>query len=117
MGLDFSHTDAHWAYSGFNRFRTRVAAVLGFDLDRMEGFHGDRSWDSVPSATDEPLIDLLNHSDCDGELTPEQCERIAPRLREAVSLWPADDYDRIKAEMLADGMELAAQSGEPLEFM
>lgn len=24
MGIDFSHCDAHWAYSGFNRFRNRL---------------------------------------------------------------------------------------------
>lgn len=34
MGIDFSHCDAHWAYSGFHRFRTRLATqvgLMGFD--------------------------------------------------------------------------------------
>ena len=42
MGLDFSHTDAHWSYSGFFAFRRRLfAAVMPrTDLDGMRGFAG-----------------------------------------------------------------------------
>lgn len=120
MGLDFSHTDAHWSYGGFGRFR--LAAVVGIDLPRMAGFErgsalAGRPWSTVQSSEQEPIIDLLDHSDCDGELTAEQCARIAPRLRELVAHWPEDDYDRRHAELLADGMDLAAEAGESLEFV
>lgn len=117
MGLGFSHSDAHWSYHGFMEFRTHLANSIGIDLDMMKGFGGDRKW---PSAENEPLIHLLYHSDCDGELTPEQCKVIAPRLREIVSSWPDSDYkvmyDKKNALLLADGMEEAAANGEPLEF-
>jgi len=117
MGLDFSHSDAHWSYSGFMKFRTHLAECTGIDLDMMEGFGGDGEWS--PPLT-EPIIDLLNHSDCDGELTPEQCKIIAPRLRKIVSEWSDSDYmvmyDKKNALLLADGMEEAAANGEPLEF-
>src|SRR3546814_12914881 len=97
MGLDCSHTGAHWAYSGFTRFRRALAKHEGIDLDAMEGFqrHGDDrprvSWNTVTT----PLKPLLDHSDCDGELTPEECRQVAPRLREVVkAVWPGDCYDR-----------------------
>src|SRR3546814_9161128 len=73
MGLDFSHTDAHWAYSGFTRFRRALAKHEGIDLDAMEGFqrHGDDrprvSWNTVTT----PLKPLLDHSDRSEEHTSE----------------------------------------------
>jgi hypothetical protein len=123
MGIDFSHTEAHWAYSGFNRFRRALAEHEGIDLDAMEGFrpYNDptwvgKSWDGVETA----LKPLLDHSDCDGEITPEDCATVAPRLREVIdAIWPADgvrSYDRQSGLALAEGMEAAAAAGEPLEF-
>ncbi|WAH35012.1 hypothetical protein [Alicyclobacillus dauci] len=112
MGLDFSHCDAHWAYSGFMRFRRRLAEQIGFALDEMEGFGGTRSFDEMV----DDIKPLLDHSDCDGELTPEECKQVAPRLRELVSGWLDDDRDKIQALDLAEGMELAAEEGEPLRF-
>jgi len=99
----------------------RLAAVIGLDLNKMVGFGGrhhgpvgDLPW---PSAEKLPLVYLLHHSDCDGELTPEQCRAVAPALRKAVEQWPEDDWDRRKFLQLADGMDAAAEAGEPLEFM
>lgn len=109
MGIDFSHCDASWAYSGFNRARIKLAKEIGLDLNSMVGFGGEQKW------PDHDLIPLLNHSDCDGELTPEECKRVAPALREAVSKWD-DDYDRAKFLELAEGMELAASLNEALQF-
>jgi hypothetical protein len=117
MGIDFSHCDAHWAYSGFHRFRVRLALEVGIILDSMAGFDSTpaKSWDDI-EAKDDPIVPLLNHSDCDGVLSPEECRSIAPRLRELVRNWPAEDYDRYQAEMLAEGMDSAAEEGVALEF-
>jgi hypothetical protein len=112
MGLDFSHTDARWSYSGFHYFRIRLAKEIGIDLESMAGFDGKTEW---PSATKDPIIWLLSHSDCDGHITPKRCAKIAPRLRELVSKWP-DEYDKQRALMLADGMESAAAANEKLIF-
>ena len=114
MGLDFSHTNAHWSYSGFNRFRRAIAAHEGIDLDAMRGFGGDHDWSTATT----PLKPLLNHSDCDGELTPQECRQVAPRLRVVVTaLWPdPNDYDRHAGLALADGMDTAAAADQPLEF-
>lgn len=134
MGLDFRHErpDGHhcpqWAYSGFNRFRTRLAASEGFVLDEMQGFSnghyfendykpGTRSWDEITTA----LKPLLNHSDADGELTPEECAQVAPRLRKVVAEWPengtmSDAFDYQNGLRLADCMDICAAGGHTLEF-
>lgn len=113
MGLDFSHTEAHWAYSGFRRFRTALADHEGVDLDQMEGFGGDQPWEPVTTA----LKPLLDHSDCEGEITPQDCATTAPRLRQVVAaIWPDGSHDRRAGLMLAEGMEAAAEADEPLEF-
>lgn len=136
MGIDFEHYDSpaghhcpQWAYGGFDRFRTRLAASEGFVLDEMQGFSnglyfedgyvaGTRSWDEVTMA----LKPLLNHSDCDGELSPAECAQVAPRLREVAEAWPsegvamADAFDYRGALALAECMELCAASGNSLMF-
>lgn len=112
MGVDFSHGDASWAYSGFNRFRTRLASEIGMELEKMEGFGGDTPWGNYA----DDILPFLNHSDCDGELSPEECAKIAPRIRALVASWP-EDYDHQKALRLADGMEEAANAQETFEFM
>jgi len=117
MGLDFNHSDAHWSYSGFNDFRRHLAKDIGIDLDKMIGFNGDRSWSGIK----DPLCLLLNHSDCDGHLTPNQCKKIAPRLREVISKWEDsimsnEGYDKKNALLLAKGMEWCGKNNVPLEF-
>jgi len=145
MGLDFSHCEARWGYSGFMNFRTKLAAEAGIALLCMKGFASSPigkgfdvltiagesgesgkmpgfdkyvgrqqiiSWDSIK----DDIKPLLDHSDCDGILTPEECTKVAPRLRELVSAWPDDDRDKIKALLLAEGMDEAVNSGENLEF-
>ena len=112
MGLDFSHDKAHWSYSGFDVFRHRIAQEIQIDLDMMDGFGGDIPLDSIKDSI-EPL---LNHSDCDGGLTPDVCSKVAPRLRELVSSWDDDDYDKKHALLLAEGMEEAIAEDEIFEF-
>ena len=79
MGLDFAQSDAHWSYSGFNDFRRRLSFMLDFDLRSMVGFGGERSWNAVPQ---DDILVLLNHSDCEGILSPAECAVVGPRLRE-----------------------------------
>ena len=113
MGLDFRGSDAHWSYGGFHRFRARLAMEVGIDLENMQGFGGKQiSWDGVY----DPLKWLLSHSDCDGEMSPKECEKVYPRLREIIGKWPDDDYDKIQATRLADGMENCALDDKPLIF-
>lgn len=113
MGIDFSHGGAQWSYGGFARFRKTIATHEGIDLAKMQGFGGSRHWDSVAT----PLRPLLDHSDCDGELSPAECREVAPALRRIVeAIWAEDTYDRHSGLALAAGMEQAAAADEPLEF-
>jgi hypothetical protein len=149
---------AGWAYSGFNSFREKVAKHIGIELRKMEGFSDvDKSilekegweayrkayeadvtgpkisWDSI----NDPIKDLLHHSDCEGEIAPELCAAIADRLEQIISEWPArqklktdpfwqergypaeldlEDYDTANAKGLIEGLREAAKIGKPLEF-
>ena len=97
MGLDTSHDCWHGPYSAFMRWRTMLAAEIGLPLPLMRGFCSSfkampddaiklRDYPPIewPSAASEPLVMLLNHSDCDGEIAWEVCEAIAGRLDEIV---------------------------------
>ena len=103
-----------WAYSGFHRFRERLADEVGIPLNNMKGFHEHgKPWAEY---ADEDLLPLLNHSDCDGQMTPAECERVAPRLREIVGRWEEGDYDRMMGERLAGFMERCIEADKPLVF-
>ena len=114
MGLNFSHTDMHWSCSCFHEFRRKLAAEIGIDLDDMDGFEGTLSWDDLK----DDIVPLLDHSDCEGVLTPEECRRVAPRLRQLVSSWPMDDgsLDKYRALELATAMERAQAENTNLVF-
>ena len=124
MGLDF-HTEgipyeedipfedrAHWSYSGFHKFRERLAQTISLE-----------HWAHKPlsslliDSNHNPLCILLAHSDCDGILTPTECEVVGKALASAVWDWePKDDYDRINAIKLAAHMHHCACNGRNLEF-
>lgn len=121
MGLDFSHGNAHWSYSGFMAFRERLMQrTFNTPLDNyMDGFSGDHPWTEMHQA--HPLYPLLEHSDCDGELSPNECIDVARALIMAVRRWSDDintdeGYDRHQALKLAAGMLMAAAENKPLEF-
>jgi hypothetical protein len=118
MGIGFSHCDASWSYSGFNSFRQRLAKEIGIrDLGlwwNLGGIDGKRE------DYNDPIELLLDHSNCEGVLSPEECRVIAPRLREVVEAWSEEihkgGYDKQMAIRLADGMEKAAAEEKNLEF-
>jgi len=110
MGLDTTHNAWHGSYSGFNAFRKHLAAKIGIDLDKMEGFTSDGiSWE----AEGHYIVPLLNHSDCDGHLTPTECKRVADGL--SLLLDEEDEWnDRIK--QFRDGCLKAYNRGQKLKF-
>ena len=113
MGVDFSHCNAHWAYSGFMRFRQKLAdQSIGVDLLSMHGYGGDTPWENF----DDDIIPLLNHSDCEDDLTFEECAKIAPRLKEIIENWDDGDYDKRSALELIVGMEECILNEESLSF-
>jgi hypothetical protein len=127
MGLDVSHGAWHGAYSAFHRWRLKLATLAHIPLHRMEGYYRelpedqDRApvlpltWESLPP---DPLHILLEHSDCDGDIAPEDCAKLADRLEELLPLLPNEDDDwRNKTQRFIDGLRLATSRNEPLEFL
>jgi hypothetical protein len=120
MGISFSHCEATWSYTGFHDFRDRIMwQVFGAPLDSMRGHGGEFPWESLP---DDPIKILLDHSDCDGHFSPEDCTRLAPRLKEIIQKWTDDPedveegYDKRMALRLVGGCLMAALKGETLLF-
>lgn len=71
---------------------------------------------------DDPLIELLRHSDCDGELPWENCGAIANQLEKLLPKMPKGDAGghigdyRDKTQAFIDGLRLAAKQRENVEF-
>ena len=117
MGIDFREDDNHasWSYSGFGIFRDRLAKSIGVELRQMEGFGGTRQWNQIQ----DDLVPFLNHSDCDGELAPGHCAKVAKRIMEVTSRWPDSiehRYDKEQARALVKAMKFCAKYSKPLEF-
>lgn len=116
MGLDFRQSNAHWSYSGFNRFRERLAKAEGYNLRKMWELEDS----GKKSFKDLPMHDFYFHSDCDGVLTVRQLKVILPRFRELLEILDSegieDDYDVWSGKILADDMEQCIINREKLEF-
>lgn len=146
MGLDTTHDCWHGAYSAFMRWREKLCEVAGLPpLLLMEGFFEKGSvydpfthlvkakleataesfyqclpiqWDSLKPS---PLYKLLHHSDCEGEITAEDCGPIADALEKLLPLLDGDGGGHIgpykdKTEQFIRGLRDAAAANESVEF-
>lgn len=151
MGLDISHDAWHGGYISFMAWREKIAEVAGMPpLMFMEGFYeagghrdplqclhlccaerkpslvSEKSRRALPIRWDalkpDPLHVLLYHSDCDGDISPEDCKGIADRLEEILPRFPEGDGGghignwKEKTQQFIDGCRAAHEAGEPLEF-
>lgn len=78
----------------------------------MQGFGGEGKWEDVRDG----IKYLLNHSDCEGFLTPMEMRKIYPRLLEIAKAWPDDHPDKEQAIQLAKDMKKLASKGQQLIF-
>jgi len=79
MGLDVSCVNVGFragSYSGFNAFRRKLAKCFGLELEEMQGFGGKKDWKRV----DKGIAVLLNHSDCEGTITPAKAQKLLTAL-------------------------------------
>ncbi|WP_292796516.1 hypothetical protein [Nostoc sp. NMS7] len=125
-------------------WRTKIAQVAGFPpLCLMEGFWiegevGDpikyvpheemkkQINESLPIRWElfkpDPLIILLHHSDCEGEIGWRDCLQIARRLEQVLPLLPAEDNSghigdwRTKTQKFIHGLVLAYDEEENIVF-
>lgn len=112
MGLDTSHNAWHGPYSSFNSWREEIAKLFNISLRDMYGFGGDIQWEAIE---ENDIHLLLNHSDCDGELSWEECKLIADALTSILDKIE-DKWVKSKAETFIKGCLLAYSKQENIDF-
>lgn len=148
MGLDCSHDAFHGAYSSFNRFRQEVCHAIGgsFPPHWLINHNGEVARDKAgyplhDTSLDDKLIyfpddgldddsgmyAFLVHSDCDGEISPEMCVKVADDLEAILPkieslknqggghIQARGGYAEVLKKFIA-GCRLAAANNEPLVF-
>lgn len=134
MGLDTTHDAFHGAYSAFNRFRRFILKSIGGSWPPHDDEKYDRDkwyWDEkvLDVRKHEGLWEFFTHSDCDGEISPEMCVKVADELEAilpkieglAKSEVSSGHIERdggfveVTKRFIA-GCRLAAERNEPLEF-
>lgn len=151
MGLDCSHDAFHGAYSAFNRLRQFVCAATGPDGSfpphwqyteggqlkegpdgralYREGLDADMFYigDEYDRSTHPGLWEFLTHSDCDGEIAPDMCVKVADDLEALLPKMEAlrwESHGHIAARggflevvrKFIAGCRAAAAANEPLDF-
>lgn len=129
MGLDCTHDAFHGAYSAFNRFRQEVALAIGGSYPpHTDKSLDDNIWywgDDYNQRSHPGLYEFFNHSDCDGEISPENCLLIADELEALLprissnNEWGHIERDGGYKQVLRrfiNGCRAAAAKNEALEF-
>lgn len=126
MGLHTTHDCWSGSYSSFYRWRTKIAEVAGYGKIYTYPWYEDQTI-SAQAENDwkegEPLMKLLWHSDCDGEIQHEDCGPIADALEKLLpSLARAGDggghvglYVNATNRFI-DGLRLALKAEENVKF-
>ena len=133
MGLNTTHGCWDGAYSSFNRWRGEIAKAAGLpDLNLMEGFYHEITpkqglpikWETVEQS---PLLILLNHSDCDGQIHFKDCSAIADELEKCLpnlskhegELGTVDYFEDCivgKTKQFIAGLRLASKKRQNVKF-
>lgn len=127
MGLDTSHGCWHGPYSAFHRFRADIAEAVGINLSTMEGFdrsiprppcehvtHPATKWEALAQ---RPLLILLSHSDCEGDIAAADCDAIADDLQKVLASSEALQANwKQRIDDFINGLRDAALSDEPVVF-
>ena len=134
MGLNVTHDAFDGAYSAFNRLRQFVAkGMCGSFPPHKDNKLDDNLWywgDGYNKEVHQGLWIFLSHSDCDGEISSEDCLKVAndlecllPKLEDLVKIEPvagghiAGNGGYIACvKRFIDGCRLANKLNEPLEF-
>jgi hypothetical protein len=123
MGLNTTHDCWNGPYSSFHEFRTFLAKQINIDLDRQIEFGGDLH---DLNETEHGIIPLLNHSDCDGKLTVDECKSIITGLDDIISKMKKPEemnkasreyHFRISAVQFRNGCQKAFDNNEEVEFL
>lgn len=95
------------SYSGFHAFRVAWAKLLGFDLNRMEGFEGTEPWNG------KPLKSFFHHSDCDGFISWRHARAILRKACEDAPRLPEFEWE---LRVLIAACEASVKNRTPIIF-
>lgn len=112
MGLVISHDAYEGSYSNFNSWRSDVALLIGVDFFKMENAFGDIPWSTLPK---DDLHILLNHSDCEGQFSWQEANKIANRLTQLLPLIK-DERCLLVTKRFINGCDEAVRLKESLLF-
>lgn len=135
MGLDTSHGCWHGGYMGFTLWRNTLAEAAGYELGKMKecpwvdvvlidwGHVTEENlagiWESTP---EDPLLVLIAHSDCDGEIVVRDTGPLADRIEDLIPViegddgTPRKDWLLEKTRRFVEGLRRASAAGESVEF-
>ena len=115
MGLTISHNAFAASYGTFRDYRIYLAKLTDINLKTMMGFGAKQaeaiSWDTV----DDDLKILLDHSDCDGEISVKDCILLKRRLVQLLLVMHDHFWFEITCEFLY-GLNQAISKNEKLIF-
>jgi hypothetical protein len=123
MGLDVSHDCWSGPYSSFMRFRCALArAAWGVDL--FTAYNDETQFAVLLSDhADDPIMPLINHSDCDGILQcdnllslAERLDALAPKLDTGPNPQVRLEPFSSAARKFAAGCRAAHAAGEDVVF-
>jgi hypothetical protein len=116
MGLDTSHNCFHGAYSTFNRFRISLGNQIGINIYEYDSYGGSKNINTI----DHGILPLLNHSDCEGELSVSDCMRIVNGLDSILANFDDTieaDFDfKDRIVQFRNGCLLAISENEEVDF-
>ena len=125
MGLDCSHDAFSGAYSAFNRLRQFVAKAAGGSFPDHEDTGLDNEFFYLDTNKWPGIAIFLAHSDCEGEIAPDDCLLVAQdltRILDTTEDGPSVGHIAAQGGFLAcikkfrDGCIAANDANEPLQF-
>jgi hypothetical protein len=105
-------------YHGINTYQEECGHGSGRFMDNLDK-QLPIKWECLKPSD---LYELLYHSDCDGEISPERCGPIADALNDLIPLLPDEDAGghignwRQKTKLFVSGLRASAKQGKPLKF-
>jgi hypothetical protein len=110
-----------WPYHMFNSFRHRIARSCG-----LKDVYANTETDMYKTGRykelgDSPIYPFIEHSDCDGEMGPEECGPVGAYLKVLIEEWLGEDPQEIidikNGKRLAEAMLKCHEKGETLLFL
>jgi hypothetical protein len=116
MGLDTTHDCYSGTYSGFAKWRSRLAKLAGLNENKLDDRITQDTvqgiWDFEPA---DVLDVLLLHSDCEYIIPARFCAPLADRL-EGLLAADNDEWTAERTKRFITGLRDAAVAGEDVEF-